>query len=100
MAWHLAELNLELRVAYSIGECADTVGRLVKFGGDVLNFWWRVLLVSRPPTLWLLGSMGLERIVRVIMLSLLGFVLLLLTATVGPLHTLLVRGRLAIGVMA
>ena len=60
MAWHLAELQLK-----TADKCANSVGRLVEFGGDVLDFWWRVLLVSGPPTLRFLGIVGLVRVVGV-----------------------------------
>ena len=65
MAWHLAKLQLETTVgAYErILECADTEGRLVKLGGNVLKFRWLVLLGSRIPTIGLLGIVGLERVV-------------------------------------
>ena len=60
MAWHLAELQLEI-----VGKCANSVRRLVEFGGDVLDFWWGVLLVSGPPTIRNLFIVGLERVVDV-----------------------------------
>ena len=94
MAWHLAKLQLEPRAVKSIGECADTEGRLVELGGDVLNFRWRVLLGSRPPTLGLLIIVGLEWVVRVAMGSLPGLVLL--TPVVGLLQ-ILVGGLRAVG---
>ena len=94
MAWHLAKLQLEPRAVKSIGECADTEGRLVELGGDVLNFRWRVLLGSRPPTLGLLVIVGLEWVVRVAMGSLPGLVLL--TPVVGLLQ-ILVGGLRAVG---
>ena len=94
MAWHLAKLQLEPRAVKSIGECADTVGRLVELGGDVLNFRWLVLLGSRPPTLGLRLIVGLEWVVRVAMRSLPGLVLL--TPVVGLLQ-ILVGGLLAVG---
>ena len=75
----------------------------MEFGGDVLNFWWRVLLGSRPPTLGLLGNMGLERVVPVavpVVMRVVPGLVLLMTAVMGPLHILLVRGLLAIGAMA
>ena len=94
MAWHLAKLQLKRISVKSIGECADTEGRLVELGGDVLNFRWRVLLGSRPPTLGLLLIVGLEWVVRVAMGSLPGLVLL--TPVVGLLQ-ILVGGLRAVG---
>ena len=100
MAWHLAEPHNELHVARkTAGECANTVGGLVEFGGDVLLLWWRVLLGGRPPTLGLLGIMGLERVVRVVMRSMSGLAILLLMPLVGPLHILVRRGVSTIGVI-
>ena len=67
MAWYLAKLQLEPTCVGDyerIGECADTEGRLVKLGGNVLKFRWLVLLGSRIPTIGLLGIVGLERVVR------------------------------------
>ena len=77
MAWNLAKLQLEPTVGAieRIGECADTEGRLVKLGGDVLKFRWLVLLGSRIPTLGLLSIVWLERVVRVAKRSLPGLVL-------------------------
>ena len=100
MAWHLAEPQNELHVARkTTGECANTVGGLVEFGGDVLLLWWRVLLGGRPPTLGLLGIMRLERVVPVVMRSMSGLaVLLLLMPLVGSLHILVRRGVSTIGV--
>ena len=49
VTWHLAELQLSKFVKY-----ANSVGRLVEFGGDVLDLWRGVLLVSGPPALRLL----------------------------------------------
>ena len=59
VAWHLADLQCDVIVF------AMSVDRLVKFSGDVLDFWWRVLLVSRPPALRLLGFVGQVRVVGV-----------------------------------
>ena len=58
VAWHLAELQLKI-----VGKCANSVGRLVEFGGDVLELWWWVLLVGGPPTRRLVSIVGLERVV-------------------------------------
>ena len=76
MAWHLAELQLKI-----VGKGANSVGRLVEFGGDVLDFWWGVLLVSGPPTLRPLGIVGLERVVAVLLCG--GPILLLLDSLLG-----------------
>ena len=35
----------------------------MEFGGDVLEFWWGVLLVSGPPAIRSLSIVGLERVV-------------------------------------
>ena len=62
VAWHLADLHLKI-----VGERANSVGRLVHFGGDVPDLWWGVLLGGGPPTLRPLGNVALELVLGLLL---------------------------------
>ena len=72
--WHLAEAQREdCRCRFQL---ANSIGWLVKFGGNIPNHGRRVLRMMRPPALRFPRDPGLERVVRMGMAILVAVALL------------------------